>query len=310
MATQKEVKNRIASVKNIGKITRAMEMVAAARLRRAEQRITALRPYARAIRRMTRQAAEAAGGSMSRVPVLMQHDETKRVAVLLVTGDRGLAGSFNSQILRTGTQIRRELAGESIESVFYAVGRRGDSSLRFRGEEVGKTYMGFTDRPGFANAREIAHDLIAAYTDEEVDRVEIVYNRYVSPLTQIVTKERLLPLQEADIIEGSDKGEQADEESAEDDGITAAHKKALWLYEPEPEEILASLVPDYVDLSVYRALLESAASEHGARMTAMRNASENAQDMIGTLTLEMNRVRQAEITQEILEVVSGAEALG
>jgi F-type H+-transporting ATPase subunit gamma len=170
--------------------------------------------------------------------------------------------------------------------------------------------MGFTDRPGFANAREIAHDLIAAYTDEEVDRVEIVYNRYVSPLTQIVTKERLLPLQEADIVEGGASQEDSEDDSEEGDGIAAAHKKALWLYEPEPEEILASLVPDYVDLSIYRALLESAASEHGARMTAMRNASENAQDMIGSLTLEMNRVRQAEITQEILEVVAGAEALG
>jgi F-type H+-transporting ATPase subunit gamma len=305
MATQKEVKNRIASVKNIGKITRAMEMVAAARLRRAEQRITALRPYASAIRRMTRQAAEAVGGSVPRVPVLLQHDETKRVAVLLVTGDRGLAGSFNSQILRTGSQIKREMAGENVETVYYAVGRRGESSLRFRGEEMDKSYVGFTDRPGFANAREIAHDLIAAYTDEEVDRVEIVYNRYVSPLTQIVTKERLLPLQEADIV-----GIEDAESDGEDEGLVAAHKKALWIYEPEPEDILARLVPSYVDLSVYRALLESAASEHGARMTAMRNASENAQDMIGALTLEMNRVRQAEITQEILEVVSGAEALG
>lgn len=313
MATRKEVKNRISSVKNIHKITRAMEMVAAARLRRAEQRIRALRPYAGAIRRMTRQAAEAAGGFAARVPVLEQRQELGSAALLLVCGDRGLAGSFNSQILRTGQRAKRDFAEQGVGSLFFVVGRRGESSLRFRGEELGSAYTGFTDRPAFANARRISEDLIAAFLDRQVDRVDIVYNHYVSPLTQNVTRETLLPLREAEVLEAAD-GEAAGAEgaavAAEESAIEAAHRRALWVYEPDPEQILARLIPRYVDLSVFRALLESTASEHGARMTAMRSAAENAQEMIGDLTLEMNRVRQAEITQEILEVVAGADALG
>jgi F-type H+-transporting ATPase subunit gamma len=234
-ASQRDVKQRIDSVKNIRKITRAMEMVAAARLRRAEQRIAHLRPYAGAIRRMTRQAAEAAGSEISNLPILKQHENENRVAILLVTGDRGLAGAFNSQILRAGLRAASEYEGDGRDIVFYASGRRGVSSLGFRGREVAGGYTGFTDRPSYADARGIAEDLITAYVDD--------------------------------------------------------------------------LVPDYVEISIYRALLESTASEHGARMTAMRNASQNAGEVIDDLTLEMNRARQAEITQEIMEVVAGAEAL-
>ncbi len=223
---QKDIKNRISSVKNIHKITRAMEMVAAARLRKAEQRIEALRPYAGAIRRMTRQAAEAAG-DIPKLPILNEHENENRVGILLVTGDRGLAGAFNSQIIRAGVRAGNEYEGEGKEVRYYASGRRGVSSLTFRGREVAGGYTGFTDRPGYDNAREIAEALMAAY----------------------------------------------------------------------------------VEISIYRALLESTASEHGARMTAMRNASQNAAEVIEDLTLEMNRARQAEITQEIMEVVAGAESL-
>jgi F-type H+-transporting ATPase subunit gamma len=305
MATQKEVKNRISSVRNIHKITRAMEMVAAARLRRAEQRIDAMRPYAQAIRRMTREVAEAAEGVSTRLPLLQQRDE-KRVIVALVTGDRGLAGGFNTQIVREGIRLRRELEGEGTEVWYSVVGRRGNSTMTFRGEDVRASYVGFTDRPGFLNAREISHDLVQAYRDEEADRVDIIYNRYVSPLTQYVRRQTLLPVQEAEVFgEGIPEPEQpADPELAE------AHQRSELIYEPDAETLLPMLFEEYVDLSIYRALLESAASEHGARMTAMRNASENADAMIDNLTLEMNRVRQAEITQEILEVVAGAEALG
>jgi F-type H+-transporting ATPase subunit gamma len=299
MASQRDVKQRIDSVKNIRKITRAMEMVAAARLRRAEQRIARLRPYADAIRRMTRQAAEAAGTEVGKLPILQQHDSEKTVAMLLVTGDRGLAGAFNSQILRAGMRGAQELEGEGKDVAFYASGRRGVSSLTFRGREVAGAYVGFTERPAYADAREIAQDLITAYVDEKVDRVDLIYNGYVSPLVQEVRHETLLPLQEATILEGDD-----DEDSEDDD-----QRRALVEYEPGPEEILERLVPDYVEISVYRALLESSASELGARMTAMRNASENAGEVIDDLTLEMNRARQAEITQEIMEVVAGAEAL-
>jgi F-type H+-transporting ATPase subunit gamma len=306
MATQKDVKNRIASIRNINKITRAMEMVAAARLRRAEQRIAQLRPYAQGMRKLTRRAAEQAGG-IPRVPVLEEREDVKRVGVVLVTGDRGLAGAFNTNIVRDGLRLRDELREQGAEAVFSAVGRKGVSALTFRKQELHSSYVGFTDRPGFANAREIGEGLTARYVDEEVDRVELVYNRYVSPLTQHVWRQTLLPLQHAEVI---GEGIEEEEEEAEETEIERAHSRALWVYEPDAEELLAQLIPEYVNISVYRALLESAASELGARMTAMRSAAENAEEMMDDLTLEMNRVRQAEITQEILEVVAGAEALG
>jgi F-type H+-transporting ATPase subunit gamma len=309
---EKELKNRVASVKNVQKITRAMEMISAARLRRAEQRIVSLRPYASAVRRMTRHAAEAAG-NIPQVPILREREDIGTVGMLLVTSDRGLAGAFNGQIIRAGIRTATELEREGKDVVFSASGRRGVGSLNFRKRTPVGAYTGFTDRPAYANAREIASDLIAAYVDGDVDRVEIFYNRYISPLTQKVTQETLLPLQHASIFEDSEgeddglhsrAGESADGERDERSG-----PGALVEYEPDPEEILKRLVPTYVEISIFRALLESTASEHGARMTAMRNASENAGDLIEDLTLQMNRERQAEITQEIMEVVAGAESL-
>jgi F-type H+-transporting ATPase subunit gamma len=297
--SQRDVRNRIASVKNIQKITRAMEMVAAARLRRAEQRIEALRPYASAIRRMTREAA-AAATAIPRLPILLEHGQVRTVGILLVAGDRGLAGAFNSNIVRAGVQAGREHGGDGRHVAYFASGRRPASSLTFRGLEVAESFTGFSDRPSYADARAIAERLMAAYVDDEVDRVEIFYNAYVSPLNQRVTRETLLPLQQASVLE---------EESQEERERGGSEKRALVEYEPGPEEILQRLVPDYVEISIYRALLESTASEHGARMTAMRNASENAGTLIEDLTLEMNRARQAEITQEIMEVVAGAEGL-
>ena len=304
MSTTQDVKARIGSVKNIQKITRAMEMVAAARLRRAEQRIEALRPYAGAIRRMTRAAAEAAGSSeVSNLPILSEHDSESTIALLLVTGDRGLAGAFNAQIVRAGLRAGREYEGDGRTALYSAVGRRGVSTLTFRGKDPVGRYVGFTDRPAYADARSIAEDLIAAYIDGKADRVEIFYNGYVSALTQEVRRETLLPLQQATILEGT---EDEDDDAADE---AAGEHHALVEYEPDAKEILARLIPDYVEISVYRALLESTASEHGARMTAMRNASQNAGELIEDLTLEMNRARQAEITQEIMEVVAGAESL-
>jgi F-type H+-transporting ATPase subunit gamma len=307
---QKDLKSRIGSVKNIQKITRAMEMVAAARLRRAEQRIEHLRPYAAAIRRMTRQAAEAAE-NIPRLPILQQHDSEDKIGLLLVTGDRGLAGAFNSQILRAGLRAAAEhhQVGRTVK--WYAVGRRGVSSLTFRSLDLSGTYAGFTDRPAYANARQIAEDLMTGYVDSDLDRVDIFYNGYISPLTQEVRHEVLLPLQEASIMEEAADRPQEDDRSPDGTatGQNAVHP-SLVEYEPDPEQILQRLIPDYVEISVYRALLESTASEHGARMTAMRNASENAGELIETLTLQANRARQAEITQEIMEVVAGAEALG
>jgi F-type H+-transporting ATPase subunit gamma len=307
MATsQRDVRNRIGAVKNIQKITRAMEMVAAARLRRAEQRIEALRPYADAIRRMTRQAAEAAG-DVPRLPILAEHESVNTVGLLVVAGDRGLAGAFNSNAVRAGVAAGREHGGEGRNVVYYASGRRPASSLTFRGLEVSESFTGFTDRPAYADARRIAERLMAAYVDGEVDQVEIFYNGYISPLSQVIRRETLLPLQRATVL---DEDSDQDGDASERDRDRDDHKRALVEYEPDPEEILKRLVPDYVEISIYRALLESTASEHGARMTAMRNASENASTLIDDLTLEMNRARQAEITQEIMEVVAGAEGLG
>jgi F-type H+-transporting ATPase subunit gamma len=303
MASQRDVKDRISSVKNIQKITRAMEMVAAARLRRAEMRIEALRPYADALRRMTRQAAQAAGAEASRLPLLSEHDSTDNVGLLLVTGDRGLAGGFNSQIIRAGVRISDEYRDEGQQTTWYATGRRGVSSLSFRGHEPAGSYTGFADKPAYADARSIADDLITGYIDGQLDRVEIVYNAYISPLTQEVTRETLLPLSHATIAaDGPEDGESG--ERTGHDG-----PRALVSYEPDPEEILKRLVPDYVEISIYRALVESTAGFFGAQMTAMRSASENAGEIITDLTLQMNRARQAEITQEIMEVVAGAEGV-
>jgi F-type H+-transporting ATPase subunit gamma len=279
-----------------------MEMVAAARLRRAEQRIAALRPYANAIRRMTRQAAQAAGGAESaRVPLLAEHESESAVAVLLVTGDRGLAGAFNSQVIRAGVRMGGELGQEGLRSHWYATGRRGVSSISFRGYELEGSYVGFSDRPSYADARTIADDLMTAYVDGRVDRVEMIYNAYISPLRQTVTHERLLPLAKATIAgEEPSDGEEVEEET---------RLRAAVEYEPDPEQILRRLLPDYVEISVYRALVESTAGFFGAQMTAMRSASDNAGEIITELTLQMNRARQAEITQEIMEVVAGAEGL-
>jgi F-type H+-transporting ATPase subunit gamma len=311
MASQRDVRNRISAVKNIQKITRAMEMVAAARLRRAEQRIEALRPYVGAIRRMTRDAAQAAGAVPS-VPILAEHESLHAVGLLLVAGDRGLAGAFNSNIVRAGVAAGRDYVGESQKVLYFASGRRPASSLTFRGLEPTESFIGFTDRPAYADARAIAERLVSAYVDGEVDRVEIFYNHYLSPMSQIVRRETLLPLAQATLLaEGEQEAEPRAADQAALPGAEEAKPRRINVeYEPDAEAVLKRLVPDYVKLSIFRALLESTASEHGARMTAMRNASQNAGELIKDLTLEMNRARQAEITQEIMEVVAGAEGLG
>src|SRR4051812_30690410 len=237
MATLKDIRARIGSVKNVQKITRAMEMVAAARLRRAEQRIEHLRPYADAIRRMTGRASEAAENIPS-LPILQERENISTVGLLLVTGDRGLAGPFNSQIIRAGNRRSRELQDEGTDVLWYASGRRGVSSLEFRGEDLAQGFTGFTDRPAYSDAREIADAMTSAYIDEKVDRVEIIYNGYISAMRQEVRHETLLPLQHADVL-----GDEDDEEGGEGgDDDAADQSRSLWIYEPDPEEILARLV--------------------------------------------------------------------
>jgi F-type H+-transporting ATPase subunit gamma len=295
MASVQDIKRRIRSVRNTRKITRAMELVAAAKLRRAQSRIEAMRPYADTMRELIAGVGRAAS-SVRGLPLLQQREEVDTVAIVPLTGDRGLAGAFNAQILRRAFALERELRGEGKKVRWVAVGKKGRSTLTFRRYDLAGEYTGFTDQPAYSDAQAIAHRVGELFTEGEVDRVVLVYNRFVSALSQQVTEQEILPIA-ADILE-------TDEEERAADAM-----RGDFIFEPEPEEILARLLPVYLETQVYRALLESAASEQGARMTAMRNASKNAGELIDSLTLQMNRARQAEITQEILEVVAGAEAL-
>jgi F-type H+-transporting ATPase subunit gamma len=295
MASVQDIKRRIRSVRNMRKVTRAMELVAAAKLRRAQGRIEAMRPYADAMRELIAGVGRAAT-SVRGLPLLQQREEVQTVAIVPLTGDRGLAGAFNAQVLRRAFALERELRGEGKQVRWVAVGKKGRSTLAFRRYELAGEYTGFTDQPAYSDAQAIAHRVAELFVEGDVDRVVLVYNTFESALTQRVTQQEILPIA-ADILE-------TDEEERREDAM-----RGDFIFEPEPEEILERLLPVYVETQVYRALLESTASEQGARMTAMRNASKNAGELIDGLTLDMNRARQAEITQEILEVVGGAEAL-
>jgi F-type H+-transporting ATPase subunit gamma len=237
-----------------------------------------------------------ASSSVRGLPLLQRHETEQTVAIVPITGDRGLAGGFNAQVLRRSFALERELRGEGKDIRWLVAGKKGASSLRFRRYEVDKAFTGFADRPAYADAQAIAHRLAELYTEGEVDRVVLVYNAYVSALVQKVTVTDVLPIPE-NLLEG-------EEEEREE-----AAQRGDFIYEPEPEEILARLLPVYVETEIYRALLESSASFLGAQMTAMRNATKAAGELVDALTLAMNRARQAAITQEILEVVSGADAL-
>jgi F-type H+-transporting ATPase subunit gamma len=297
VATLQDIKRRIRSVRNTRKITKAMELVAAARLRRAEERIVRMRDYADRMQELTAGTARAAASL--RGLKLLQQREPQTVAIVALTGDRGLAGAFNGQVLRRAFAIERSLKSEGVQVRWLVVGRKGRSTLEFRRYRVDQAWMGFTERPAYSDAQAVAHRLAEMYEAEEIDRAVAVYNEYVSPLVQRVTEQQLLPISEGVLAHA--RGE---EEAEEQQALLGD-----FIYEPEPEQILERLLPVYLETEVYRSLLESSASELGARMTAMRNASSNAGDLIDSLTLDLNRARQAEITQEILEVVAGADAL-
>ena len=294
MATTQDLKRRVRSITNTRKLTRAMELVASARLRRSQARIEAMRPYADRMMELMSGTARAAGSV--RLPLLQRRENVETVAIIPITGDRGLAGAFNAQILRRAFVLMREAEAAGQQVRFYSSGKKAQSTIRFRRLELAQAWTGFSDRPSYADAQAIAHALAEAYVEGEVDRVLLVYNAFVSPLVQRVTVTEVLPIPE-DVLE-------TDDEEREQAALAGD-----FIYEPEPEQILERLLPVYVETELYRALLESAASEQGARMTAMRNASKAAGELIDNLTLAMNRARQAEITQEILEVVAGADAL-
>ncbi len=295
MASVQDIKRRIRSVRNTRKITRALELVAAAKLRRAQVRIEAMRPYADTMRELIAGVGRAAS-SVRGLPLLQQRDEVKTVAIVPLTGDRGLAGAFNAQVIRRALALDRRLRSEGQDVRWVAVGKKGRSTLTFRGHTLDGEFTGFADAPAYSDAQAIAHRVAELFVEGEVDQVVLVYNSFVSALTQQVTEQEILPIA-ADILE-------TDDEERADDAM-----RGDFIFEPEPEEILERLLPVYLETQIYRALLESAASFQGAQMTAMRNASKSAGELIDGLTLDMNRARQAEITQEILEVVGGAEAL-
>jgi F-type H+-transporting ATPase subunit gamma len=292
MASTQDLKRRVRSITNTRKLTRAMELVASARLRRAQTRIEAMRPYADRMLELMAGTAQAAGAV--RLPLLERRENIETIAIVPVTGDRGLAGAFNAQVLRRSFAEMREAQAAGQQVRFFTSGKKAQSTVRFRRLDLAQSWTGFSDRPAYSDAQAIAHAVSEAYVEGEVDRVLLVYNAFVSPLVQKVTVSEVLPIS-SELLEG----DQGDKPSYPPD----------FYFEPEPRNILERLLPVYVETELYRALLESAASEQGARMTAMRNASKAAGELIDTLTLAMNRARQAEITQEILEVVAGADAL-
>ena len=286
MATLRDLKRQIASVKNIAKVTEALQTVSAVKFRKAEARVKRARPYAENVEQMMRDVARSAGGSS---PLLIGR-EGNTVAIATVTADRGLAGGFNAQVLRRTMQLRREKGGNPIQ---VASGRKAVAFFRFRRVDLVEVYTGFSDSPTYENAREIGHDLTRLFNEEEADEVYLVYNRFESALTQRPLITRLLPV-------APEEGEEEDEDAGASTFIE---------YIPDADVILRKLVPRYVETMVWQALLESAAGEHGARMTAMKNATDNANDLSKELTLAMNKARQAQITREISEIAAGAEAL-
>jgi F-type H+-transporting ATPase subunit gamma len=294
MASTQDLKRRLRSITNTRKLTRAMELVASARLRRAQMRIEAMRPYADRMAELMAGTARAAGSA--NLPLLQRRETVKTLAIVPITGDRGLAGAFNAQILRRAFALMREARAAGQEVRFFSSGKKAQSTLGFRKLPLVQAWTGFSDRPDYSDAQAMAHALAEAFANEEVDSVVIVYNAFVSPLVQKVTVTEVLPVPLEALAQQHE--EEAPRSLPPD-----------FFFEPEPKNILERLLPVYVETELYRALLESAASEQGARMTAMRNASKSAGELIDNLTLAMNRARQAEITQEILEVVAGADAL-
>jgi len=286
LATLRDLKRQIGSVKNIAKVTEALQTVSAVKFRKAEARVKRARPYAENVEQMMRDVArQARSGS----PLLVGR-EGNRVAILSVTADRGLAGGFNAQVLKRTSQFRAERDAQFVQ---IASGRKAVAYFRFRRIDPVEVYTGFSDSPTYEKAREIGSALMRLFEDEEADELYLIYNRFESALTQRPVLTRLLPAAPED-------GEEEEEE-----GISGSFME----YIPDPETILNKLVPRYVETMVWQALLESAAGEHGARMTAMKNATDNANDLAKDLTLQMNKARQAQITREISEIAAGAEAL-
>ena len=282
MPSARDLQRQINTVKNQARVFSALQTVSSVKFRKAEARVKRARPYAENVEQMMREVANSASGDLP----LLTGREVRRVAVCTLTADRGLAGGFNAQVLRRTVRLRDEKDKDALQ---VASGRKAVAFFRFRRVELAEIFTGFTDNPTYEKAREIGRTLTHLFEDEDADEVYLVYNRFESALNQRPVVKRLLPV--------------APEDEEEENGVSYIE------YVPDAETVLKRLVPRYVETMVWQALLEGAAGEHGARMTAMKNATDNANDLVRDLTLQMNKARQAQITQEILEIVGGAEAL-
>jgi len=292
VATLRDIKKRIGSTQSTQQITRTMEMVATAKIKRAQERIESARPFALAMMQVLGDVAKFVKGATH--PLLETHKERNRVVVIAITSDRGMCGAFNSNILRMTEQLMAEEreAGATVDLI--AVGKKAVSYFRYRGVEPLAAYRDISEKPSSADARSIAAHLIAPYSAEELDGVKIVFNRFKNVAEQKPEIHDLLPIPQAVVESGDDEMDRVVPE---------------YLFEPSAEAVLERLLPTYVETLIYRALMESAASEQGARRTAMKSATDNANEMITTLTRSYNRARQASITNEIAEIVGGAAAL-
>jgi F-type H+-transporting ATPase subunit gamma len=290
-ASLRELRARIRSTEATKKITRAMELIAASRIIRAQQQAAAATPYAR---ELTRAVSAVATYSNVDHPLTTEHNDPKKAAVLVITSDRGLAGAYSSGVLKEAEQLREKLRHEGKDVEWYVAGRKGEAYFRFRQRDMAKSWNGFSERPTFENAREMGSTLVNRFVEEDgVHEVHIVFTRFRSMLTQEPDDIRMLPLE---VVE-------SDEAPSKDEVLP------LYEFEPSAEEVLDALLPRYVNARIYFCLLQAAASELAARQSAMKNATENAEDLIEKYTRVANQARQAGITQEISEIVGGANAL-
>lgn len=283
------IKRRISSVKSTQKITRAMELIASSRIIKAQQRVSAARPYAEEMRRLMGTVAKKAGNIDH--PLLKERDEIRRVGTVVITADRGLAGAYNSNVIRLA---ERDLQAHGKEYMLFLAGKKAVNYFKFRDYDCEHSWTGMSDRPKIEDAREVARAAAEAFSKGEVDEVRLVYTRYESAMTQRPVKVQLLPLPK-------------DEFTSEEE--PSRGPQPSYVFEPEPEEILDALLPRYLEGTVLQGMLEASASEHAARRRAMKAATDNAEELIDNLTRVYNQARQAEITTEIMEVVGGAEAL-
>ena len=294
MSKPREIKRRIKSVDNTRQITKTMEMVAASKLKRAQDRVIAARPFDEFMRQVIEKVRAGIVESPDQFPLLREEGTSGRAGILVVTSNRGLAGAFNANLVREAMSRIREIEAEGKTVELHVVGKKGSAMLRYAGRTPDRTVTDLPDRASYEEAVSAAEPLIQAFIDRQVDAVYLVYSLFKSPVEQRPTTARLLPLPLA-AEEGAEKGEERKYEP-------------IYEFLPSPEAILTRLLPLFLRYGVYRAVIESAASEHGARRTAMKNATDNAKELIRTLTRTYNRARQAQITQEIAELVGGADA--